>query len=173
MDPDATFYLTDEEGEEYEFPAYPIGTEFAEMPTLYTYTTDGSGLLRWQPIARTNSPHLAGFLAEKTNIGATAYTDESKAYSALGPWCRHEAVNHSANEYARGQAHTNGMESFWSMLKRGTVGTFHHLSLQHLEHDVGEFSGRHNVRNRKTIDQMSALAPGMVGERQVYGGLIA
>ena len=51
MEPDATFCLTDEEDEEYEFHAYPIGTEFPELPAVYAYTKEGSGLIRWrQPI---------------------------------------------------------------------------------------------------------------------------
>ena len=124
-------------------------------------------------VEHTTTPYLAGFVAEKTKIGATAYTDESKSYIALDAWYDHESVNHSANEYVRGQAHTNGMESFWSMLKRGIVGTFHNLSPKHLDRYVGEFSGRHNVRERDTVDQMSSLARGMVGKRLTYAALIA
>ena len=124
-------------------------------------------------VERTTSPYLAGFVAEKTKIGATAYTDDATVYNALDPWFTHETVNHSASQYVRGQAHTNGIESFWSMLKRGIVGTFHHLSPQQLDRYVGEFSGRHNVRDRDTIDQMSTLARGMVGKRLTYRDLIA
>ena len=51
-------------------------------------------------------------------------------------------------------AHTNGIESFWAMLKRGYVGTYHRMSPKHLHRYVGEFSGRHNVRTADTIDQM-------------------
>ena len=124
-------------------------------------------------VERTTAPYLAGFVAEKTKVGATAYTDDATVYNALDPWFTHETVNHSASQYVRGQAHTNGIESFWSMLKRGIVGTFHHLSPQHLDRYVGEFSGRHNVRDRDTVDQMSTLARGMVGKRLMYRDLIA
>ena len=60
----------------------------------------------------------------------------------------HETVNHSVSEYVRDQAHTNGIESFWSMLKRGYHGTFHHMSPEHLHRYVNEFAGRHNIRIR-------------------------
>ena len=71
-------------------------------------------------------------------------------------------------EYVRGQAHTNGIESFWSMLKRGYHGTFHHLSEKDLDRYVREFAGRHNVRDLDTIAQMSMLVRGMVGKRLRY-----
>lgn len=61
---------------------------------------------------------LQGFVRGHTQPGATLYTDEAKAYKGM-PEFDHEAVNHSVSEYVRDQAHTNGMESFWSLLKRG------------------------------------------------------
>ena len=57
----------------------------------------------------------------------------------------HTAVRHSIGEYVRGQAHINGMESFWSMLKRAYYGTFHRMSPKHLDRYVDEFAGRHNL----------------------------
>ena len=84
--------------------------------------------------------------------GATIYTDEAKAYSGL-PY-EHGTVKHSVGEYVNGQASTNGLESFWSMLKRGYHGTYHKISPKHLQRYVNEFSGRHGVREMDTIDQM-------------------
>ncbi|MCY4461231.1 MAG: transposase [Albidovulum sp.] len=55
-------------------------------------------------------------------------------------------------EYVREQAHTNGMESFWSMLKRACHGTFHHISAKHLDRYVRQFSGKHNMRRMDAID---------------------
>ena len=69
-------------------------------------------------------------------------------------------------------AHTNGMESFWSMLKRGYQGTFHHFSAKHTHRYVTEFSGRHNVREADTANQMEALAHGMKGKRLTYRELV-
>ena len=81
-------------------------------------------------------------------------------------------VNHSAGQYVKGMAHTNGMESFWSLLDRGYGGTHHHISAKHLPRYVNEFAGRHNIRNMDTADMMVALARGMVGKRLTYGDLI-
>ena len=66
----------------------------------------------------------------------------------------HEGVRHSAKEYVSGQAHTNGIESFWSMLKRGYMGIYHNMSVKHLNRYVNEFAGRHNLREADTLDQM-------------------
>ena len=71
-----------------------------------------------------------------------------------------------------GMASTNGMESFWAMLKRGYHGTYHHMSAKHLGRYVTEFSGRHNDRKADTIDQMAHMALGMVGNRLRYADLI-
>ena len=68
-------------------------------------------------------------------------------------------------------AHTNGIESFWSMLKRGYQGTFHHFSEKHCDRYVDEFAGRHNIRERDTADQMGHLAKEMVGKRLRYRDL--
>ncbi len=73
----------------------------------------------------------------------------------------------------RGQAHTNGMESFWAMFKRGYHGTFHQISPKHLQRYVSEFAGRHNVRDADTVDQMGHLVAAMTGKRLMYRDLIA
>ena len=59
------------------------------------------------------------------------------------------------------------------MLKRGYHGTYHHMSAKHLDRYVGEFAGRHNDRERDTIDQMAGIAQVMVGKRLRYDDLIA
>ena len=86
---------------------------------------------------------------------------------------RIEVVKHSVGEYVRGQAHTNGIESFWSMLKRAHSGTLHKLSPKHLHRYVTEFAGRKNVRKLDTIDQMTTLARGLEGKRLPWEALTA
>ena len=120
----------------------------------------------------TDAPTLSGFVADRTQPGAKIFTDEANAYSGLGANFDHEAVNHSVGEYVRGMAHVNGMESFWSMLKRGYHGTYHHMSPKHLDRYVTEFAGRHNDRNADTIDQMAHIAQSMVGKRLKFRDLI-
>lgn len=73
----------------------------------------------------------------------------------------------------RGPIHTNNVESFWSMLKRAHMGTFHRLSPRHLHRYVGELVGRHNTRELDTLDQMGDLFRSMDGERLRYKDLVA
>ena len=102
--------------------------------------------------------------------GATVYTDDHKGYHGL-PF-EHETVKHSISEFVRDQAHTNGIESFWALLKRGYHGTYHHMSAKHLQRYVNEFAGRYGVREMDTADQMSAVARRMAGKRLSYKDLI-
>ena len=108
------------------------------------------------------------FIGSKAKAGAKLYTDDSRAYEGLD----REAVRHSLGEYVRGQAHTNGMESFWAMLKRGFYGTYHRMSPKHLHRYVKEFAGRHNQRPDDTVDQLSAMVRGICGKRLTYKELI-
>lgn len=73
-------------------------------------------------VDRANKPTLQEFVYSRTERDATVYTDEAAVYRDIDR--EHEAVRHSVGEYVRGMAHTNGMESFWSMLQRGFVGTY-------------------------------------------------
>ena len=98
-------------------------------------------------------------------------TDDARVYEGMPR--AHESVKHSVGEYVRGLAHTNGMESFWSMLKRGYVGTYHKISAKHLDCYAQEFAGRHNIREHHTIDQMIGVVSAMVGKRLLYRDLIA
>ena len=75
-------------------------------------------------------------------------------------------------EYVRGEIHTNGIESFWCMLKRSFIGTFHHFSAKHCQRYLSEFVGRHNIREHDTIHQMELLAAFMIGWRLLYRDLI-
>ncbi len=121
----------------------------------------------------TDTAHVAGFVASQTKEGAKVYTDEAKVYNALKEFFDHESVNHSVSEYVREMAHTNGMEAFWSMLKRGYNGIYHKMSPKHLDKYVTEFAHRHNVRDEDTIDQMADLVRGMVGKHLSYEELTA
>jgi transposase len=79
--------------------------------------------------------------------GSRVITDEAKIYQNLGKeGFTHESVNHSAKEYVRDDAHTNSIDSFWSMLKRGINGTYIHISKKHLQKYLWEFEYRHNLR---------------------------
>ena len=114
---------------------------------------------------------MQGFVHDHTEPEAQVYTDDASAY--VGMDRPHESVNHSVGEYVREQAHTNGMESFWSMMKRGYVGTYHKMSHKHLHRYVKEFEGRHNVREADTEQQMATIARQGVGKRLRLKDLVA
>ena len=123
-------------------------------------------------VPATDGATLPGLVRARAEAGAKVYTDDATAYRGM-PEFKHEAVNHSVGEYVRGMAHTNGIESFWAMLKRGYQGTYHHMSSKHLHRYIAEFSGRHNIRNAETLNQMAELAYNMASKRLTYQTLIA
>ena len=130
-----------------------------------------SNEVRAEVVRNVDGATLQGFVREHTEPGATVYTDDAAAYRGMSDF-DHEAVNHTVSEYVRGQAHTNGIESFWATLKRAHKGTFHHFSVKHLDRYVAEFAGRHNARDADTVDMMSSMANAMVGKRLRYSKLV-
>ena len=120
-------------------------------------------------VERTNQATLQGFVNARIAPGAKIFTDEHGGYIDLS---NHESVRHSVGQYVDGMAHSNGIESFWALLKRGYYGTYHKMSIKHLSRYVNEFSGRHNVRPLDTITQMAMVARGLVGKRLRYQDLI-
>ena len=132
-----------------------------------------TGKVSARSVADVEGGTLRCFVTDRVADGATVYTDEARAYGALRFRFDHEAVNHSVSQYVRGQAHTNGIESFWAQLKRGYQGTFHHFSPKHLDRYVGEFAGRHNDRPLDTVDAMGRIVRGMVGRRLTRAELVS
>ena len=127
--------------------------------------------VRAKVVESTDKPTLQGFVVENTDLAATVYSDDASAYTGLPR--DHETVKHSVSEYVRGKAHTNGIESFWAMLERAHKGTFHKFSPKHLDRYVQEFSGKHNIRDADTPDQMRSLVERMDGKRLKYRELNA
>ncbi len=121
-------------------------------------------------VPATDKQTLQGFVQDNADPDATVYTDDAAAYETLA--FEHDTVKHSLQEYVKGDVHTNGIESLWSMLKRAHKGTFHKLSPKPLDRYLQEFAGRHNVRELDTIDQLGSLRKGMEGKRLTYKALI-
>jgi transposase-like protein len=99
-------------------------------------------------------------------------TDDAGQYRHMGrEFFRHEAVNHGIEEYVRGEAHTNTVEGYFSILKRGITGTYHHVSQQHLKRYLAEFDFRYNERAKLGVDDAGRAAKaikGIVGKRLTY-----
>ncbi len=127
--------------------------------------------LQAQVVQDTTAQTLTGFVYDTSDEKAQVYTDDARAYQALKR-AAHKTVKHSVKEYVDGEAHTNGIESFWALLKRGYYGTYHRMSPKHLQRYVDEFVGRHNVRGYDTVEQMEQAAKGFEGKSLPYRRLI-
>ena len=108
-----------------------------------------------------------------TQIDRKSYlmTDEAGTYVAVGrEFGGHGSVNHSIDEYVRhgGFMHTNTVEGYFAILKRGVIGTFHHVSQQHLKRYLGEFDFRYNTRDVTDMERAEKAAAGIVGKRLTY-----
>ncbi len=114
---------------------------------------------------------LHRFIDERAAPDAKVYTNDYVICRSIPR--DHDVVRHIAGEYVGGETHTQGIESFWAMLKRAHKGTFHKISPKHLNRYVTEFSGLHNVRDADTIDQMRNVVDGAVGKRLMYRELVA
>lgn len=121
-------------------------------------------------VPNTTAQTLQGFVHDRIELDTMVYTDAASPYVSLE---NHESVRHSHQEYVRGDVHTNGVESFWSLLKRAHTGTFHKISEEHLHRYVSEFAGRHNMRELDTLEQMAEIVSRMEGKRLRYKDLVA
>jgi len=130
------------------------------------------GKVRAHPIDTPDRITLHSAIVENVERGSAIYTDAWPAYEGL-PGYQHEAVAHSAGEYVRGMAHTNGIESFWAVLKRGYVGVYHYMSMKHLHRYVDEFSYRQSEGPDNGLMAIGRTISGMQGRRLMYKELTA
>lgn len=120
----------------------------------------------------TTVPEIHDFIKGNVNPESTLYTDEHSGYQGLENY-KHEIVNHSSREYVRGKAHTNTIESFWSLLKRGHYGIFHYISDKHLDRYLAEFEARWNMNDLDGNQRLNAMLESISGLRLDYKGLTA
>ncbi len=123
------------------------------------------------PVRRTDSKTLQDIIRENVREGAVVFTDTHRSYRGLQGY-DHKTIRHYVGEYVRQMAHTNGIESFWSLLKRGYYGIYHHMSPKHLHRYINEFSFRHNTVNLSTMAFISMTAERMINRRLTYKELI-
>jgi transposase-like protein len=141
-----------------------------KVPVVSLVERDGR--VRSQVMKHVTGKNLKEVLKANVEQSATIMTDDFYAYrGAAKDFASHQAVKHSAREYVRGLAHTNGVEGFFSLLKRGVVGTFHHISEQHLPLYLAEFDHRHNCREmtdgERTVNGLQKIEGKRLTYRQV------
>ena len=131
-----------------------------------------TGKVKAEVIPHTGHEVLHRFVDEHVSRDAFVSTDDHAGYNHL-PHKKHGRVNHSRGQYANDGACTNGIESFWSIIKRAHKGTYHRLTSKHLQRYVDEFCWRHNHRDRSLFDRMRYTVECMTGKRLMYRELIA
>lgn len=95
-------------------------------------------------------------------------TDEYIGYKNLANDFQHLTVNHSAKEFVNQMAHINGLENFWSHLKRGIDGIYHQISKEHLQSYIDEFTLRFNTRKFTTQNRFDLILSDVAGKRLTY-----
>jgi transposase-like protein len=144
-----------------------------KTPVLGMRSRDGR--VKAMPIKAVSAVAVNEAIQENIEAGSTLNTDEGRAYTSLDKDFKHEAVNHKAGEYVRGEVYTNGIESVWAVLKRGLHGVYHHASPKHLARYVDEFTFRLNEGNVKvhTLERLDSFIDAIVGKRLTYERLTA
>ena len=133
---------------------------------------DENAQVRAIPIPNTKASTLNAFVRRNVPVGAAVVTDQHSGYLGLdNEGFTHKRVNHSVGEYIGDNAHTNGIESFWALLKRGYYGIFHHMSEKHLHRYVNEFSFRHNTAQTGTMAFINMTIGRMDDKRLTYQDL--
>lgn len=130
------------------------------------------GRVRAHHIPRVNGVTLRAVLDQHAHRASALMTDTAGGYLHVGrAFVRHEMVDHGKDEYVRGDAHTNTVEGYFSILKRGLTGTYHAVSEAHLGRYLAEFSFRYSNREKLGIDDVSRAEialQGVKGKRLTY-----
>lgn len=131
------------------------------------------GKVRSFHVPAVNAKNLRPILEKHVSKKSYLMTDEARVYPKMGEgFAGHGTVNHSEQEYARGTFwHTNSVENFFSILKRGVSGTYHHVSQQHLSRYLAEFDFRYNERAGLGVgdkERTDKMLKGIVGKRLTY-----
>jgi len=145
------------------------GTGAKTTPVIAVVQRGGDVRMR-VVIGRVSTAKIRAAVCENVDMSARLMTDESSAHTVLGREFKggHEAVQHSAREYARGDAHSNTIEGVFSLLKRGMYGTFHSVSKKHLHRYVSEFEFRHNTRKLDDGERTARAIKASEGKRLTY-----
>jgi len=138
-----------------------------------TGLVERDGSVRSFPVANVSAKTLRPIIVTHVNRATYIMTDDAPVYTAIGrEFSGHGSVNHSAEEYVRATFwHTNTVENYFSIFKRGIIGTYHHISETHLHRYGAEFDFRYNHRvglGYSDMDRAEKIAAGMLGKRLTY-----
>jgi transposase-like protein len=143
-----------------------------ENKTVVMAMVQRGGPMRSKVMPTVNGANLKQAIRANVKAGSEVHTDAAFAYRHLGEGYTHKYVNHSAGEFSRHEPENVvskcGVESFFSLLKRGVVGTFHHVSAQHLPLYLAEFEHRHNCRKMTDGERTDLGLAKAAGKRLMY-----
>ena len=139
------------------------------MMKVYSLVERG-GNVRTFHVRDVSARTLMGVMQDQVHRESRIYTDDARQYRGarrvfLGG---HQSVNHSAKEYVFGDAHTNTVENYFSILKRGLYGTYQHVSEKHLRRYCDEFDFRYNNRHLTDFERATVALVGIEGKRLTY-----
>lgn len=144
------------------------GRGYHHKEKIFTLVERG-GEARSFHVPAVNAKTLKPIMLEQIAEDAQVMSDEASCYTKVGrEFAAHGVVRHSRGEYVRGNIHTNTIEGFFSLLKRGLVGTFHHVGPQHLHRYIGEFDFRYNNRKVSDAERAEVALKGIAGKRLLY-----
>lgn len=130
------------------------------------------GKARSFKVENVNAPTISKILLENASTKSALMTDEAGVYPSIGlHFASHEAVMHSADEYVRGNVHTNTIEGYFSIFKRGMHGIYQHCSEQHLHRYLAEFDFRYSNRVKlgvNDVERADRALKGVTGKRLTY-----
>lgn len=130
------------------------------------------GELRAKKIRHLRADEIKSEIRKHVAPNARLLTDQYKGYLGLDREYRHEIVDHGRGQYVNGDVHTNTLEGWFALLKRGVTGTFHHVSDQHLDRYVDEFVFRYNARKIKDGERMAKTISKVAGKRLIYKEIV-
>jgi transposase-like protein len=120
-------------------------------------------------VANVQGGNLRSILVTNVDRASTLMTDQAHTYWAVGrEFAAHGRVLHNGREYAVGERHSNTAENFFSIFKRGVIGTYHHLSEAHLHRYTAEFDFRYNTRKDTDAERSDLALKGIAGKRLTY-----
>jgi transposase-like protein len=148
-----------------------MADKMAKKQIVHTLVERG-GRARSDHVANVSSKTLRAVVMKQVHRTSSLMTDEGGEYRRIGPeFHYHGTVNHSAGEYVRGDVHSNTVEGYFAILKRGIIGTYHHVSEAHLKRYLAEFDFRYNERSSLGVDdgeRATRALQGIVGKRLTY-----
>jgi transposase-like protein len=135
---------------------------------IFSLVERGGKVRSWH-VDKVNAATLRPIIREQVHADTHIRTDEGSHYHGIGEhFASHETVTHSIHEYVRGDAHTNVIENYFSILKRGMNGIYQHCGKAHLKRYVGEFDFRYNHREISDPERTDTALAGIEGKRLTY-----